>query len=468
MTLKKGFLHRGVGFKETSNLRRVGGIIAGLLTAVFFYLLLTTTSGMLRLMTFSPPDLWWELRPEELRFYNLFFAGLASILGQSVCFVIWFDRNRRFNKGSRLTMISAVHDQRLLLWFFIHWFFSLGLMYWSFFGVPLSHGYFTFSFYDEYKYLFVFFLVVLFMQSWTAFRRYFAKQGVKWFSISILGIVSVSLALSRINVITNTELTEFVHNNLLFDQPNFDLPGSAFSKRVYPRNNRARIYVTLENEFAKSRKYGLFVNEGLVDEVNFISELIRFKARFHEAEYGLLEALLYIDGRVDMGYVEKLKWQLASVGITKVNYMVMPEERSYDVRYYQNFGIPARLPNSGMYGSPMPHFSCTSLKPGYAGIIATADDVMLSFEGSTQKFADINWKNWIYQNPDAPLILCKESQVKYRDYIETLGTLWYAVDELRDEYAKEMFNESFSWLYGEEENAVRKKYPFRFADIPIE
>ena len=70
--------------------------------------------------------------------------------------------------------------------------------------------------------------------------------------------------------------------------------------------------MTLENEFAKSRKYGLFVNEGLVDEVNFISELIRFKARFHEAEYGLLEALLYIDGRVDMGYVEKLNgnWQV--------------------------------------------------------------------------------------------------------------------------------------------------------------
>ncbi len=140
--MKKGFLKTKFKTLEISNSRLITGIVIGLLFSFVFYSFLYIIREMFRIMS-EPFYELWVLTDREVSFYNLFFAFISVIFGQSICFNYWLNRPKRLFKSERFRKISIINDQRFLLWYFLSWFSKIGLVFGIMFGITLYGGFYV-------------------------------------------------------------------------------------------------------------------------------------------------------------------------------------------------------------------------------------------------------------------------------------------------------------------------------------
>jgi hypothetical protein len=153
----------------------------------------------------------WVLTDQEMNFYNLFFAYLSLIFAQSVCLSQWFGRIRRPFEKINLKKSSILNDQLFLNIFFLSWFFRLATLYALFIGI-LGAGFYVFSFYPKYNFMFIFMLIVLFLQTWNTIRRAYGRKAFKWMLYSAIIISVLAFAFSRINLVDYQKINEIVLN----------------------------------------------------------------------------------------------------------------------------------------------------------------------------------------------------------------------------------------------------------------
>ena len=104
-------------------------------------------------------DNFLDFSEKELIFYNMFFAFLSLIIGQSYFLKIIIDTNKKFReKKIQFKRKKITHDQNVLIWFFLSWFLRFATMYGFLnmvgFGQNVNYApafYENFSFYEEYS-----------------------------------------------------------------------------------------------------------------------------------------------------------------------------------------------------------------------------------------------------------------------------------------------------------------------------
>ena len=227
---------------KISRTRFFSGIVLGLLYSFIFYSFLYLVRESLRGLSITERYDLWILSTEEVSFYNLFFAVVSVIIGQSACFSYWFNRPKQVFQKTKNKRNRIVHDQHFLNWYFLSWFSKITLIFALIFGYTFEGGFYTFSFYPDYKYLFLLIVIVLFLQTWNTIRLNLGSISLKLMFVSAVVILLVSFGFSKINLIDYKAFNKIVLSHKIEKSYNFVLPESDSYVELKNKNLINRFY----------------------------------------------------------------------------------------------------------------------------------------------------------------------------------------------------------------------------------
>jgi hypothetical protein len=198
--MQKGKLFVNQTIHHVPGFRLYLGLLTGLCFSFVFYSFMYIIRETIRIVSFPPDYPLWVLTDDEVWFYNLIFAYIALIMGQSLCFIIWFDSPRRMFDRRSFLRKKIVNDQRVYNLYFIFWFTKLALFFGLLFGHLFVGGFYVFSFYPDYNYVFIMIVIVLFLQSWNSVNHFFREGSLKRMIFSIILISLLAFSFSKINL----------------------------------------------------------------------------------------------------------------------------------------------------------------------------------------------------------------------------------------------------------------------------
>ncbi len=484
MALKKKFLHRKIQDFNISKQRFVIGLIYGVVIAFAIYFALYLSRESLRLLTINEFNNIMVLTDHEVNFYNIFFAYIASIFGQSISFSYWFNRPRKFKGKLNKFRVLIVTDQRVINWNFINWFVKLStstvLVLWM-----SMHAYYVISFYSIFAYLFVLIVIVLFLQTWISLRLAFFGKSFKWMVLSFIVISVFSLGMSRINLldyktINKDILSENIEYTYKVKLPQSDIYAIGVDRSLYTNvwivKPKTRNIDTVPLVFIHNNLIPLdSLHDYLSVWMESVSKYKRKKAR----------PKLYIDADIKMKYINRVLKHIVMSNIYKVNYAVTPTNPEYDATYYRDI-VFMHLIGYAYYECadmqiPMPpHFN--SLKSfDFDDIdsklirLSIDDNNNFSFNDSIIKKADLrsSIKSSIAADSSKYLITFKISQeASFGEYFKVLVSAKGAIDEVRSEYSYSKYGLKYSDLHYDEnryeiKKSIMRKYPFALIELPL-
>jgi hypothetical protein len=189
--------------KEPISIQKIGkwrfwmGTAAGLITALSLSLAFNYTRETFRFFTGMSADL---LIPEEAEwlFFNNFFAALAAALGLSAAIAVWMSGPARQSRKDRLYRQLALTYALLIFWVSLMMLARFGsILSIILFGLP---GYDDdLNLYEDYRFLFILFPIVVFLQSWFSVRLVYRAE--KWMLISFVCCIAGAFLLSKTTAI---------------------------------------------------------------------------------------------------------------------------------------------------------------------------------------------------------------------------------------------------------------------------
>ena len=361
--LQHRFLHRKASFPNTSRFRFIAGIVIGLLQAFIFYALLYLTREVFRLLSVTEHHQMWTLTESEVWFYNLFFAFIAVIFAQSSCFLIWFERPKKFFREAKLGKATIVNDQRVLNWHFLNWFAKLGVTYAIFFGITMPQGWKDFSLYPQYWYIFILIILVLFLHSWTTIRKKFHGKSLKYMLISAIMVSGLSFALSLFNPVDYKALNNIVLSKNPKQAYKLEAPESAVYERLKKINWIENIYVGIAKKEGNTKK-PVIKADGEVLSLRALTEQIKkWQLMRTDRVAAHLIYQLHIHKTVKMRFVQALKAKLTEADANRIAYSVKPENPEDQIaKHLQNIAFPMLIPT---YNGPF-----SELKQSYENYLS--------------------------------------------------------------------------------------------------
>lgn len=466
--MNRKFLHTNINALEISRSRFVIGVILGILYSITFYSFSYLFREILRIMPFFLSDInVWVLSDREMKFYNLIVAIFSVTFGQSVCIMYWLDRPKRvFSKGySRIRTI--VNDQRALKWAFLNWIFKVSFIYASFLSFMIFVGYNSFSFYPGYNFLFILLAVVLFLQPWNTIRLQFKNISFKWLLYSFLLVITLSIGLSRINIIDYKSLNAELLKRNIFYSYNLKLPESDIYKRIEKRSLVIDCYLV----FPKNKltdKPVLIIDNNQTDLSDLPSWIDKRKSRFSEYDVKLIQARLNIDSRIRMKYVSRLKEILANCEIYRIACTVEPRYPRYPSSYYLYRTLQIRLPDfeHGFWRFKDAYKSASNSNNPLI-ISNTVNDSIYLVNDSTVLYNQLEKKilQNIKTNPDLVIRFDINDSASYGSYIHVRACSKQAITELQNEYAMKIYGKEFEELDSEQVFKVERKYRLKLLEV---
>lgn len=463
--MKTGFLNTDIRHLEIPISRWIVGAMVGLLYALCFYALQYFTREVFRVLSVSPNFDMWVLTEEEVNVYNLFFAFMALLIGQSISFGYWFDRPKKVFVTRKRAARAVVHGARFYSWYFLSWFSRLATMYAILFGLTFYGGHYAFGLYPEYIYLLILFLLVWFFISWNSFALILGKKRWRWMLVSLITISSLSFGLSRINLVDYEALT-FLSKSIHY---NYNLKLLQTSSAENPRRKSLMldIYLVTSKE-GDSAKPVLIIDH---EEINFdqlTSQIIDFRLQVNEAERSYVTFNLHIHKGLKMGFVNQVKDVLSTHGATNTVYAVQTSGKEFPELYYRRGVVQLRVAD---WTSPIYE---PSMLQQHVDRIENVIKVKYHGKGyylvNTKKIAlaDLrdHLKTLILQNSDFLITPYSDDEVSFGDYFSIIIAAKEAIDEIRNGYALIHFEKHYNDLY-EEREKVNQKYPYKILELPL-
>lgn len=329
-----------ISFKESipiSKFRFWTGFILSIFLSFFLYQFFILGRDIFRSYTFTPNFNYLEFTENELFFYNLFYAFLALIIGQSFFLKIIFDTNKTFGeKRIQFKRKKIVHDQNIWIWFFLLWFFRFATMY-SFlnmvgFGQKVNYApvfYEYFSFYEEYPYLFVLIVLIVFLQSWQGLgltiRNYF-----KYLMSSFLFISVLAFGFSQINLVDFESYFKEKHSQNPYLKENIQLPKVHFTESLSLRHKAKEIFITKDLK--------IIYNNKIFDSVSLIKNLKEENFYDNSSTFGSF-VQLNVDQNVSMKNLNKILRILSRNFNFQIAFASLPKETKLKEAVYQEHSV---------------------------------------------------------------------------------------------------------------------------------
>lgn len=470
MTLKKKFLQPQIMFLEISRFRLVVGIVLGMAYSFAFYSFLYVCREVFRVLSVDFYNDMFVLSDSEVNFYNLFFALISVIFGQSVCFNFWFDKPRAFQDRFNRRRLSIVNDQRVLNWYFLDWFAKMGVAFGIMFVLTLHGGQYVFSFYPKYNYIFVLIVIVLFFQTWNTLRWTFLRRSLKWFLLSIAILSVVSVGLSRVNLIDYKAINDnYLKNNIQFSYQ-LMLPESDIYSRVERRSLVMNLFIVQDTTLYKAPEPIIIIENQVVGLKGMCEKIEKFQESLHEYDRSIFTVLIFIHRDIKMGFVNQLKNELSNCGVSRIAYAVVPTQPLYDQRFYQDIGMYFRLQhnkNENSQASFVPGkldekqniIEVRQLEMEYCLVV----DSLVDNENVKEVMQKL-----ILKNPDYVIKFYLNDQVIFSSYLKVLTACRIALNELRDYYAHNRYSKKYDELFISEIDEVNMHYSYRLIEFTTE
>jgi len=445
---------------DLTPLRKIGGIIVGLLLAISFYYLLFMFREIVRMTSQTAYYDLWTLSESESKFYNLFYALISLILGQNVCFTIWFDRPKRFFQFKNLRRKSIVHDQRNLIWYFILWFTRLGFLYAIFFGLTAVGGYHVMSFYDQYYWMFILVIIVLYFNSWNTLIRLLGRWKWKWLLTSIGMISVVILGLTWIPIVDFNKVENKISEKNIFRKYNLQLPQSNVRKRIYNKSLYPEVFIPYEKDGHRLNELMiLFYNEEL--KIEQLGKSLDIYTDLNDLDYDLFRKVrLGFDRRIQMNQVYHVFDTLITRSVTDVYFIALPQDMEYDSQFYDLQGLPLRLP---LYSAGVVNWN-NSLYDSHDHISLVVDSNNLVELGNRPVpfgVLKVELAKQILNNDNPVIMLDVHDSVSYDSFIRVISIIRESYLQLKNEYAYELYGLRYEEL---EEYSKRKKISQKYKE----
>jgi len=469
--MKKNFLHKNENLFEIPRNKFIAGILIGLGYSISFYSILYLIREAFRIFSATWTYDLWVLSDTEVNFYNIFFAFISVIFGQSVCFTFWFNNPKKLFGRYFLRQTSIVNDQRVFTWYFLSWFSKLAVVFGIMFGISLHGAHYVFSFYPRYNYIFILIIIVLFLSSWTNIRLTYKKQSLKWLLTSMLMVTAISLGLSRVNIIDYKAINESYLRNSIYYNYTLELPESDSYSRLEKRSLIEDIYIVLPKNDQPCNSEPIII----IDNQEFEIEELHLKIRElqllrHERKRKYILFNLHVHNEIKVEFINKVKRVLSKGNITRISYAVVPVNPQYDQRYYAEHAFFTRIPkyNSDTFLYQKLHNSIEKYSNKieinrFRKSSCLVNDTFIEYSKLKEIFI-----NQISVDTNYLINFHVNNEVEFSSYIKVLTFAYEAIAELRDLYSITKFSKRYDLLSDVRREEVRNKYPMRIFEITDE
>lgn len=466
-------------FKQKENLtipkaKFVIGIVIGLFYSFSFYSFLYLGREAFRYFSVTEYYDLLVLSKSEIFFYNLFFAFIATIMGQSICFTYWFDTPKRIFNLNQRKKVSIVNDQRNLNWFFISWFSKVAVVFGFIFCMTFEGGFYAFSIYPNYVLVAVLIIVVLYLNIWNTFRQTFKRKSSKWIFISLLSVVSVSLVFSNINLIDYKSINEnFLRKNVYYtfqlDVPEVKLSATKHAHGFMFRSSLLEeAFVVMDKSENQEGLPVIIADNEKVSIENFIEVIKAWQETRPAVWLPLMNYRFHVDKRIPMSFIEELNQELINHGIIIIGYAVVPIEREFDKRYYHDKTITLLLQ------SRIENLQAELQSIRDDSIFNTFIYIEIDKEGNYKINNTFIEKHELFQHTNKELrkysesflfVLTLSEETRFGEYIYAFTEIFEAIYNLRNEFSMITHGDPFSELDFDLQREIREKFPYSMIKI---
>lgn len=480
----KEFVTRAKGEK----LLMVQAVLIFLVTSLTTYLFLWCIRELIRFCS----DWWLDMTTWETYLYNWFFASISTVFGIQSALTHWLQHaGSAYRNPANRKLRRAVNEQRLTMWYFLHWFGKLGLFILVIF-VSFQHSYYH-SFAQDSLHLVFLIPLVLYLGLWPQLNALLRRRSQKLMFIGLLFGLGFSTVLALFNPFPTERIGEPYKKRNIHYQYDLTVPDSKTRSRSTDRN-REHVYVCFRD---RDSTESLRIVVGPPYEVAREVSLDELRMFLSEAYYSrpidtfILTIILHVDSAVDMKTVREVQKRLMMAQTIKVLYNTNPvglnlhpwnpEAASYGILSvlppYYEFELPDDTV-SDQYMSyppppPLPWFEhlCGIDEPCFARstenmmTITKQGDALLVNDAKTEvaSLADSIRKHYSAVPVSALFWLDLSDEQTYGEYIQLKDVIFSTINEMRSEYALKTYGLPFdsNMLKDEEQSLVRKKFPMR-------
>lgn len=479
MSLSKNYLHPLPYFPMPSRNKLIVGITLGMLFAFSFYGFLYCAREAIRLLFLCRDNHIYIFTDAQVMTYNVFFAYISTILGQSLCFVYWLDIPiSKFGKY-RFKVRAIINDQRGFNSYFLSWFsricYTIAVVFGGFLLFP---AYSAEDVYPRYNVVLVLIIVVLFLHSWMNIRRLFLGKSWKWMCHSFVILTIVSFGLSCINFVNYKEINRIALKRNVWHNYNLTLPESdTFDRLSQDYRRRATMMLVGDKEQSagpvflfkhamdRTLSYNDFHRISL-DSLCFYMKAGDEKFRYEADMYD--PCVLYIDRDMPMKYVNRLKHELSKAGVMRVEYAVVPVDREYNIRYYDYLGFQYRIPPYYESQAKVEELAKEVSGISYRIDVAEQSDHILMVNDSLVSRGDLRdlIKTRLNSRDDDYVIRYHiHDNSPFSSYIRVIVAVGQAVNDLWDEYSWQVYQKKYEELGSEERLVIRQRIPNKLWEI---
>ncbi len=437
-------------------------IIIGLLSVLTIYSFLYTLNEIFRLFSFGYNDTPYVFNSSERNFYNLFFAGLSVVFGNSIIILLLLSRPSRAIYRLNPIRKRILNDQIFLNFSFSYWFVKIGFV----FGV-ITMCCLDINFLPSFKLYAYLLLFVLYLESWKALSRIIPKHRIKTQLLHLVILFTLSFGLSRVDVVDYKS----IDIGLLENNPIINLPNSKFHDEPLDwRDPRISFKVELDIKgdlaIYTERRERIYLNE-------IPSIIINERKHLREELINYMLVQISADKNLDIRHIKKIEAELISIDQRRVLYVVSEDTltKSYNIRAIKfriskgvlslkdttDIQIPFyyNLPDFAENQLPM-----DTLKVSI-GSIVKINNSRISEEKLSEEF-----KNYIKE--DILFEYFYQKGATYQDYINVLSSHCKATFELRKQNQtifKEHRWDNHNKAYRDEQNKLKQQFPMRLIEI---
>jgi len=455
-------------FNQVNSFRFYTGIVVGLISAFTIYSFTYVIRESLILFSRTEDCDVWSFTDSEMNFYNFFFAFLSVIIAQSFIINFWLNKPRSFFGRYEYKRKYIINEQRTFNWYFISWFSKMSVVFFVFFGMTIEKGYYILSFYDEYKYIFILIMIVLFLQTWNSLRLTFLKRSLFKMLIAAITVSILSFGMSKINIIDYKKINSSYKKSCCEECIPENLPRVKYFNKFHGR----MINIYMNDKTLNSPDSLIKINDEVSSIYDLSDILMQYFAnhsyyyRYYRRRH--VNAKLYIESNIKMKDVNFIKSVLAEYDIMNVVYTALPENIKYDKKYYYDYGVPSRISPSYLSDSIINQFSIIenvkespklNLKADSIGNVFI-DEIVIDNDSLSRVI-----KTKVYKNNKLLCMINVENEMTFETYFKMWYAYYEAIYELRAEYANVYFTKKFNDLNGEDLDVVYKEYPFKVFEM---
>lgn len=451
MKFKRRFYDSTINFKNISSKRLILAITIGLISALTIYSFFYVLAESFRVMSSGFERFPSVLNETDRNYYNLFFAGLSLIFGNSIFILLIFSRPERIISRSNPNRRRILNDQIFLNFNFGYWFAKIGLV----FGV-FSMCCMEFNFMPNFKFLSLILLVVLYLESWKNLSRIYIKKRLKYQVLHLIILIILTFGLSRLNIVDYRAIDK----GLLARNPIVKLPFSNFYNDHRSRNY-AELNIKVDLDENSQLKMFVYDHWILLNELPSIINSER--AAIREELIPFLSVRISANKNLNIKEIKKVEAELYSINQQKIIYDVLTDDLSssrFDKRGVIKRISPFSLKYKDVNNIPQPPIVIPQTSRIYTDtlVIDVGKEIKVNNANISKEMLLRKFKNHI--NGNTIFRYNYTEKANYQDYINILSTHYQAAYDLRKREQIIFLNpfESNN-AYKKEQKELRKKYP---------